>query len=60
MHDDIVITGEVLHDAIKSTDSSTSAGIDGIKPSELRWLPRAAWDMRAKIANAMLRVNRSP
>ena len=39
---DIVITGKMLHEAIKSTNPGTAAGSDGWKPGELRWLPRAA------------------
>ena len=57
---DILITGEMLHEAIKSTNPGTSAGSDGWKPGELRWLPRAAWDARAIITNAMLQGKGTP
>ena len=50
----VTLTGDILYEAIQSTDPGTAAGSDGWKPGELRWLPKTAWDLRAKIANAML------
>ena len=52
--DNVTLTGDILYEAIQSTDPGTAAGSDGWKPGELRWLPKKAWDLRAKIANARL------